>query len=72
MRTRSAVLLAALLVALLAGAAGLYAYDRGNAGSIAKGVRVAGVPVGGLTPAQARRRVRAALLAPLRRPVRVR
>ena len=61
-------LLVALLVALLAG---MYVYDHGQRNVIAKGVRVAGVDLGGLKPYAARRRIYGALLAPLKRPVRV-
>ncbi len=61
-------LLVALLVALLAG---MYVYDQGQRNVIAKGVRVAGVDLGGLKPDAARRRIYGALLAPLKRPVTV-
>jgi hypothetical protein len=61
------------LVVLLAGAAALagYVYDHSRRDTIAKGVRVAGVDVGGLSVTEARRRVRAALLPRLGRPVRL-
>jgi lipoprotein-anchoring transpeptidase ErfK/SrfK len=69
MRKRSVLVLALLIVALLAGAGAVYAYDASNDDRIAKGVSVNGVKVGGLTPAQARERLRATLLEPLARPV---
>src|SRR3954465_10122408 len=55
---------------LLAGAAvAVAAYDHARRDVIAPGVRVAGVPVGGLHAAEARARVRAALRAPPPRPL---
>jgi lipoprotein-anchoring transpeptidase ErfK/SrfK len=57
---------------LLVGAGSLYAFDRSARTKIAEGVTVNGVPVGGLTPAQARAKLRATLLKPLDRPVSVR
>ncbi len=72
MTSRTLVLTAVLLVALLAGAGGVYAYDRGKDGRIAEGVQVNGVDVGGLTAAKARQKLRAALLEPLDRPVEAR
>jgi lipoprotein-anchoring transpeptidase ErfK/SrfK len=72
MTRRVAALTVVLLVLVAAGATAVYAYDHGQRDRIAKGVRINGVPVGGLTVAQARARVRATLLAPLRRKVVVR
>jgi L,D-transpeptidase catalytic domain/Putative peptidoglycan binding domain len=72
MRTRFIVLTGVLVVLLLAGTGAVYAYDHGHKGSIAEGVSVNGVDVGGMTAAQARTRLRAKLLAPLDRPVKVR
>jgi lipoprotein-anchoring transpeptidase ErfK/SrfK len=72
MRTRLLVLSGVLVVLLLAGAGGVYAYDHGHKGKIAEGVSVNGVDVSGMTADQARARLRAKLLAPLDRPVRVR
>jgi lipoprotein-anchoring transpeptidase ErfK/SrfK len=66
-----AVLVLAVTV-LLAGAGSLYAFDRQAKTKIAEGVTVNGVDVGGLTPAQARAKLSAALLEPLDRPVSVR
>jgi len=68
--TRRLVAVLALMVAiLLAGAGTLYAYDRSHRETIADGVSVNGVDVGGLTPERARAKLRAALLEPLNRPV---
>src|SRR5687767_8163829 len=69
MRRRSLALIAILVVALLAGAGGVYAYDQGKEGQIAEGIKVNGVDVGGLSASQARTKLRAALLDPLNRPV---
>src|SRR5215212_278821 len=69
MRTRTLALTAVLLVALLAAAGGVYAYDRGKDGQIAEGIKVNGVDVGGLSASQARTKLRTALLEPLNRPV---
>jgi vancomycin resistance protein YoaR len=69
MHRRSLVLIAILVVALLAGAGGVYADDAGKEGQIAEGIKVDGVDVGGLSASQARTKLRAALLDPLNRPV---
>ena len=69
MHRRSLVLIAILVVALLAGAGGVYAYDRGKEGQIAEGIKVNGVDVGGMSESRARETLRAALLDPLNRPV---
>jgi lipoprotein-anchoring transpeptidase ErfK/SrfK len=69
MRTRTLALTAILVIALLVGAGAVYAYDRGNEGSIAEGVTVNGVDVGGMSAAKARTALRTALLDPLNRPV---
>ncbi|MEA2311521.1 MAG: L,D-transpeptidase ErfK/SrfK [Solirubrobacteraceae bacterium] len=71
MRVRSLILTGVLVVILLAGTGGVYAYDSGHKGRIAEGISVNDVPVGGMDAAQARARLRATLLAPLNRPVRV-
>lgn len=72
MRTRIAVITGVIALLVLAGAGGVYAYDKANAETIAKGVRVGGVEVGGLTPAEARTKLRSSVLDPLSRPVKVR
>jgi lipoprotein-anchoring transpeptidase ErfK/SrfK len=69
MHRRSLALIAILVVALLAGAGGVYAYDQGKEGQIAEGIKVNGVDVGGLSASQARTKLRSALLDPLNRPV---
>src|SRR5262249_25608990 len=62
------LLLAVVAVALCAGGAYAYYWDKANADRIARGVTVAGIDVGGLDAADARARLRAALGAPLSRP----
>jgi lipoprotein-anchoring transpeptidase ErfK/SrfK len=66
---RTAALTAVLIVALLVAAGGVYAYDKGKQDQIAKGIRVNGVDVGGMSADAARLKLRAALLEPLSRPV---
>lgn len=68
-RTRAFVFIAVLLLVLVGGAVGVYAYDQGQRGVIAKGVSVAGIDVGGLREAQARDRLTHRFVAPLRHPV---
>jgi hypothetical protein len=73
MRTRAAVIIAALVgLLLLVCAGGVFAYDRAHAEEIGKGVTVGGVDVSGLTEVEARAKLRAAVLEPLQRPVVVR
>lgn len=69
MRTRSFVIVAAFVVLLLAAGAGVYAYDASKQSRIAEGLSVGGVEVGGLEASVARRRLRDAVLEPLKRPV---
>ena len=58
-------------VAVTAGGAYAYFWDRSNADLIASGVTIAGIDVGGLHAAQARALLDATLVRPLERPVRV-
>src|SRR3954470_9066850 len=71
MRTRLIVLVAFVAVIALGGVAATYAYDNSKKNRIAEGVKVNGVPIGGLTRAQAEKKLSDALLAPLDRPVKV-
>jgi lipoprotein-anchoring transpeptidase ErfK/SrfK len=57
------------LLALLVLAGGVYAFDSSRKQTIANGVKVGTVDVGGLSTAQARKRLRARLLAPLEKPL---
>ena len=63
--------MAVALAVLIFGAAAVYAYDSSREDQIAEGVTVAGVDVGGLTAAQARRVIRRDVAAPLEKPVAV-
>ena len=57
-------------MALAAGAAGgTYAYDKARADEIGKGVRVGGIALDGLSPAQARAKLDRLILDPLERPI---
>jgi len=68
-RSRSFFIVAAVVVLLLVAAGGVYAYDSGRDGTIAKGISIGGVDVGGLKAPVAKERLRAAVLEPLSRPV---
>jgi lipoprotein-anchoring transpeptidase ErfK/SrfK len=68
---RAQIALVAALAALVCVAAGAYAWDRSKIGEIANGVKVGGVPVGGLSTDQARQKLRRQLVDPLKRPVTV-
>jgi lipoprotein-anchoring transpeptidase ErfK/SrfK len=72
MRTRLIVLVAFVAFLAAGGVAATYAYDNSKKDLIAEGVKVNGVPIGGLDRAQAEQKLSAALLAPLDRPVKVR
>jgi len=69
MRHKSFIVVATLLIVLVGGAAAAYAYDSSNRNTIADGVTVAGVDVGGMTAAQARSRLQEQVAAPLQKPV---
>jgi hypothetical protein len=62
MRTRLIVLVAFLATLALGGVAAAYTYDHSKRDVIAQGVAVNGEPVGGLTPAAAKAKLRDALL----------
>src|SRR3954471_3802939 len=72
MRTRLLVLTAFIGLVAVAVVGGVYFYDQGKKDLIAEGVKVNGVPIGGMTRAQAEKKLSATLLAPLDRPVKVR
>jgi lipoprotein-anchoring transpeptidase ErfK/SrfK len=71
MRTRLIILLAFVAVLGIGGVAAAYVYDNSKKNLIAEGVKVNGVPIGGMTRAQAEKKLSATLLAPLDRPVKV-
>jgi lipoprotein-anchoring transpeptidase ErfK/SrfK len=72
MRRRLLLLASLLVVLVLAGTGSVYAFDHARQDTIAKGVRVNGVDVGGMTAAAAKTKLRRALLEPLNRTVVVR
>jgi len=59
------------VVLLVLAAVGAYAYDSSQKDTIADGVTIGGVQVGGMDAAEAKRAVRRQLLAPLRHSIRV-
>jgi lipoprotein-anchoring transpeptidase ErfK/SrfK len=63
------IILAVAVVILLAGVGGVFAYDSSRSDVIASGVRIGGVDVGGLTTADARRKVTQHLVTPLQAPL---
>ena len=69
MATRSFIAVAALLFLLLAGSLAVYAYDSSNEDRVANGIRIAGVPVGGLDADDARAKLRTKLQVPLEKPI---
>jgi lipoprotein-anchoring transpeptidase ErfK/SrfK len=71
MRTRLIVLAAFVAFLGIGGVAGAYFYDDSKKNLIAEGVKVNGVPIGGMTRAEAEKKLSATLLAPLDRPVTV-
>src|SRR6266702_356231 len=66
------ILVVAVLAILLAGAAGVYAFDHAHQDTIAKGIRVAGVPIGGLKADAAEARLADRYLGRLQKSVVVR
>jgi hypothetical protein len=65
----SGLVLAVIGIALSAGGAFLYVYDHGRANTIARGVSIAGVDVGGLSASSARTRLSERLRPRLQAPV---
>jgi hypothetical protein len=72
MSKRAFILTAAFLALLMGGAAAVYAYDSGREDLIAKGVRVAGVDVGGMRRAAASDLLQRRLADRIERPIVVR
>jgi lipoprotein-anchoring transpeptidase ErfK/SrfK len=72
MRHRWFILVAVLLLVLVGGAVAAFAYDSSRDDLIARGVRIAGVDVGGMRTAEATRVVQRELQEPLEQPITVR
>lgn len=71
MGRKTKIALATVVALLLLGAVAAYAYDSSQDDTIAEGVTIAGVDVGGMNAERAERAVRRQLLAPLRHSLRV-
>jgi lipoprotein-anchoring transpeptidase ErfK/SrfK len=71
-RKRAVLLVALVGVLVLALGGAVYAFDSSRSQTIAEGVRVSGVDVGGMKVVAARTKLRRELLDPLRKPVAVR
>jgi len=71
MRHRSFILLASLLMLLIFGSVAVYAVDAAQEDKIADGVIVAGVDVGGMSKAEARRAVAERVQEPLQKTIKV-
>jgi lipoprotein-anchoring transpeptidase ErfK/SrfK len=69
MRSKSFVLVAGFLVLLCVGAGAVFAYDNSKKDTIAEGVTVAGIDVGGMNADQARATLQRRLMRGLKRPV---
>jgi len=61
----------ALLAVLVTGLVGLYLYDGSRADTVAEGVSVAGVDVGGMSVERARVMIQGQVAAPLEEPIRI-
>jgi lipoprotein-anchoring transpeptidase ErfK/SrfK len=72
MRHRWFIFVAVVLLVLIGGAVAAFAYDSSRDDTIAKGVTVAGVDVGGMSTAEAQRVVRRELQQALEEPISVR
>jgi lipoprotein-anchoring transpeptidase ErfK/SrfK len=68
-RNRSFIIVGLTLIVLLGGAGGLLAYDSSRRDVIARGIKVGGIDIGGLTAAQARARLQSDYLARLNQPI---
>jgi lipoprotein-anchoring transpeptidase ErfK/SrfK len=71
MGRKTLIAISATFTVLVLAAAGAYAYDDSRKGTIADGITVAGVDVGGMEAEEAEAAVRRQLLAPLRHPLEV-
>jgi lipoprotein-anchoring transpeptidase ErfK/SrfK len=69
MRRTPIIISAAVLVVVLALAGGVYAYDSSRSDTIAKGVKVGSVDVGGLSAAAAKAKLRSQYVSHLQKPL---
>lgn len=69
MRNRAFIAVALTLALLIGGAAAVLAYDSGQHDKIAKGIRIGGLDVGGLSAAEARARLRTVFQSRLQRTI---
>ena len=65
------IALVGVLAALIAAAIAAYAWDHAQANDIAKGIRVGGVPIGGLSQKEASHKLHRELVKPLKQPITV-
>jgi lipoprotein-anchoring transpeptidase ErfK/SrfK len=70
-RSRVFIVTATLLTLLIAGVGAIYAYDQSGRDLIPRGVKVAGIDVGGLTTAKAKAKLEQAYLERLRTPIKI-
>ena len=69
MRSRSFILVTALLLFFVVVCGAVYAYDHSRRETIANGVRVGGIDLGGLSRSQAEAKLQRLILDPLERPI---
>src|SRR3954451_18250523 len=71
MKQRSFIVLAAVVAFLILGTVGVYAYDKSNDDTVAKGITAGGIDYGGMSKAKARATLPDELGAQLNRPLTV-
>jgi lipoprotein-anchoring transpeptidase ErfK/SrfK len=71
MKQRSFIVLAAVVAFLILGTVGVYAYDKSNDDTVAKGVKAGGIDIGGMSKSKARATLAEELGAQLNRPLTV-
>lgn len=69
MRSKPFIIIAAALTGLLIALGAVYVYDASRGDTIAKGITVGGVDIGGLSPDAAQRKLEQRYLAALNRPI---
>jgi lipoprotein-anchoring transpeptidase ErfK/SrfK len=71
MKQRSFIVLAAVVAFLILGTVGVYAYDKSNDDTVAKGVKAGGIDIGGMSRSKATATLSDELGAQLKRPLTV-